>query len=267
MSNPYVDISYCFLQVSDIQTSVKWYCKLFGFQVLDISPRYAVLEISPGQVFCLTTDDNGAKDFMILGKEMDPIRERVVSHHIILEEDQDHWIVFRDPDQNGIGIWIVPETEFQIADAVVHNMIRFQPESKGESHFVIRSITDQSDYLSASEALRKECKAMGVLTNGDAVSLSKFSDQIDAFYVSLPVSGAPNRKLPEGSEYIFIPAQEYSGYPIHKSKLEELRTTQLVNRVRHSGATLRRPDQFYILEHYINDEYIEAYIPYVWSGS
>jgi predicted transcriptional regulator YdeE len=267
LSKQYVDISYCFLHVSDIQTSIKWYCELFGFQVLDVSSQNAVLEISPGQIFCLSTDDKAAKEFVILCKEVEPIRQRVIDHKISLEEDLPHWLVFRDPDHNEVGVWLVPEVDFEMPNEFIYDTIRFNLESREESHFVIRSIVDQSDYKSASEALIKDCKEIGVIPQDVAITITKFSDQVDAFYIGVPMKVAPSQNLPEGSEYIVIPAQEYSVYPIHKSKLEDQRTTQLVNRVQHSDKTLCRPNQFYILEHYIDEEYIEAYIPYVWSDT
>jgi len=270
LSKQYIDFSYDYLYVSDVQTSIQWYYKICGFQVLEMSPQHAVLEISPGQILCLTTGEEGARISVFFSKELGPIRQRLLKQNVELEEDSDHWIAFRDPDHNKIGVWIEEGAnliDFQMPNEVIHNTNRFYLETRDESYYVIRSIADQSEFQSTSEALIQQCKDIGLEPQSNAITLSKFSAQVDAFYSGVAITKTPNQKLPEGSEYLEIPAQAYSVYPIHKTKLNELRTTQLVNRVHHANKTLTRPDQFYILEHYIDEEYIEAYIPYVWNDN
>lgn len=274
MSKPYVEFSYCYLYASDIQASIKWYQKICGFQVLDVTPQYAVMETSPGQILNISTSKDSSRYFVINSydiSDIPPFRQHLLDHNIALEEDLPHWLVFKDPDLNKIGVWNNPGSmnlvDYQISDKVIHDTIRYYLDFKEESYFVIRSFADQSEFKVASEALIKECREIGVIQQGDAITISKFSDQVDVFYVGVPVAKVTIQNLPSGLEYIVIPAQEYSVYPIHKSKLEDLRTTQLVNRVQHSNTTLSRPEQFYILEHYIDDDYIEAYIPYVWNDT
>jgi predicted transcriptional regulator YdeE len=195
-----------------------------------------------------------------------------VDHDITFEEDEPRWLLFRDPDQNKIGIWLINPIDVQFDVPVwfrepMRDLIRFHLESKGELHLVVKSITNQNEIIAATTALLTECKAHGLLAQGDAIRISKFSTQVDAFYVGVPVAKAPTRNLPDSLEYIVIPKQEYTVYPIHKSKLETSMTVELTNRVQHSKEGLSRPAQFYIIEHSIDNDYIEAYIPYVWNDS
>jgi hypothetical protein len=245
---------------------------LFGFQILDITPEKAVLEVAPGRILYLSSDEKETtRDFVIIYKEVEPIRQRLLDKNIHLEEDYPWWLKFKDPDHNGIGIWSTPKfmnlVELEMAPEVIYGTIRFHLESKEESHFVIRPMEDPNEYQSVSAALISHCKAIGIVSQGAAILISRFSEQIDAFYVGVPVASAPDQ-LPEGSEFIDIPAQDYAVYPIHKTMLEgEQRKTELINRVQHSNQTLTRPEQFYIVEHDPGEDYIEAYIPYVWKDA
>lgn len=270
MSKPYVEFSYCYLYASDLQASIKWFQRICGFLVLDVTPEYAVLETTPGQILYLSRDPESSRDFVMLATEdnIQILKKYLIGNKIALEEDFPHWLVFRDQDHNKIGVWAATinlTVDYQISDKVVHDTIRYYLESKEELHFVIRSIADHSEYEASSEALIQECKKMGIVPQGDAVSITRFSNQVDAIYIGVPLLSKPSQNLPDESEHIVIPAQEYTVYPIHKSVLKDQRTTQLATRVQNKE-TLRRPEQFYILEQNVDENNIEAFIPYVWSN-
>jgi hypothetical protein len=267
VSKQFIEFSYSYLYASDIQASIKWFQKICGFLVLDVTPEYAVMETTPGQILYLSKDPDSSIEFTILATEQNI---KLLKHHLIdnkieMEFDFPHWLVFRDPDHNMIEVWAANvEVDYIIQDKVVHETIRYYLESKEQLHFLIRSIADYNEYETATEALKQECRKSGIVPQGDAVRLAMFSKQIDANYIGIPLLSKPSKSLPNESEYIVIPAQEYTVYPIHKSVWADQRTTQLVDRIRHSSSVLSRPEQFYIVEHDIDEDYVEAFIPYVW---
>lgn len=269
MSRQFIESSYCVLFASDIQASMKWYCKLFGFYVMEAAAEYAVLETSPGQILYLSTSEQASRYFVVICKDIPPSRQHLMKHDIVFEEDLPHWLVFRDPDYNKIGVWSDPGgmnlVDFEIPEWIREtnrDMIRFRMDSIDELHIVIKRITDQSDFIAASTELLEECNISGVKVLGNTIRMHKYSNQVDASYAGVPVKQATNLNLSNGLEYMSVPAQEYTVYPIQKSKMEASRTNELANRVHHSKEGLSRSGPFYILEHILDDDYIEAYIPF-----
>lgn len=268
MSKQYLEMSISTLYSSDIQASAKWYYNIFGFQLLDMNSNSAKMQVAPGVIFYLSTNEDSGRRLDLSTKRIEDLRSIIAANHIEIEEEHGtHWIAFRDPDNNIVGAWAggfgMELIETTIPDVVDHDIIRFYLIAKDETHLIATKISDQDDFANASAELSLFCKEQGLTTLGEAMTASKYAQQVDAVYVCIPIAEQPLGQMPSSIEIIRIPAQDYSVYPIHKSKVDDLRSNQIPNRVKFLENALRRPESFYVLESYKDEEYIQAYIPYV----
>ena len=106
ISRQYLELSVPTLYASDIRASAEWYRKIWGFQTLEIDSDSAAMQVVPGVVFYLSTSEDSHRDLAFSTKRMEQFRKHLAENNIVLEEEHDnHWIAFRDPDNNRVGAW------------------------------------------------------------------------------------------------------------------------------------------------------------------
>jgi catechol 2,3-dioxygenase-like lactoylglutathione lyase family enzyme len=103
VSRQYLELSIPTLYASDLQTSVKWYQQICGFQLLEFASDAATMQVTPGVIFYLSTNEDSDRGFSFSTKRIDDLRTHLAENNIVIEEDHGHWIAFRDPDNNKVG--------------------------------------------------------------------------------------------------------------------------------------------------------------------
>jgi predicted transcriptional regulator YdeE len=263
----YVDITYSKLYVSDLQKAVKWYYRAFGFQLLSINPDFATLQIAPGRILFLDRDTNAQRSIGLKTGNILAIQSQLIQAQIefVFPEDDNHtWFRLKDPDGNSIevmpGVFGLEVLKYSLPDDFV-SYILCRLESKEELHLIARKISDQSEFRAVSEELISLCQRYGMIIEGDAFTISRYTQQVDATYACVAVAEAPTDQLPDEIEYIQIPGQEYnifSNYLSHENFRE--------NHAWQHGwmdNCFSKADTIYILEYY-DDEHIHTYFPYEW---
>jgi catechol 2,3-dioxygenase-like lactoylglutathione lyase family enzyme len=106
LSKQYLDFSITTLYSSDIQVSTEWFCRMLGFQVVQLNTHSAEMKVGPGVVFYLSTDENSRRVLDLSTRHAAELKSHLIANNIKLEaEDGNNWFGFRDPDNNWIGAW------------------------------------------------------------------------------------------------------------------------------------------------------------------
>ncbi|XEC94496.1 VOC family protein [Paenibacillus tarimensis] len=103
VSRQYLELSIPTLYASDLQTSVKWYQQICGFQLLEFGSDVATMQVTPGVIFYISTNEDSDRGLSFSTRRIADFRTHLAENNIIIEEDHGHWIAFRDPDNNKVG--------------------------------------------------------------------------------------------------------------------------------------------------------------------
>lgn len=287
MSQTYVDMSYGSLYVSDLQNAIKWYYRAFGFRLLSINPSFATLQIAPGRIIFISTDPNSPRSIGFVSHNILALRRQLVQAQAVIEDnegDMNTWFLVRDPDGNAIDVWTggfgMEVMNHVVPDTLVPFTIWCSLESKDEMHIIARKISDQSEFNPLSDELISWCREQGIQTEGVAFTISKYSQQVDALYACIRLTEAPSRQLPDGAEYLHIPALDYAVF--HKEyaydppypPAEEIRMRTIhpladnfrdayQHRSNWMKGCFSKASSYYILEYY-GEASIQSYFPYSW---
>lgn len=93
VSRQYLELSIPTLYASDLQTSVKWYQQIFGFQLLEFGSDAAAMEVTPGVFFYLSTNGDSERGWLSFAtRKIADFRTHLAENNIAIEEDHGHWI-------------------------------------------------------------------------------------------------------------------------------------------------------------------------------
>ncbi|RKN77049.1 VOC family protein [Paenibacillus ginsengarvi] len=282
MNKPLVKMSSNTLFVNDLQKSIKWYYKSFGFQMVSINTDFATLEYAPGRCLFINKDKNSPRKLDFFCRNINALRRQLVDAEVDIEIDEEFHMKIVDLNGNTIHIWNnqldMDKLQASMPDLFLKNLIRCGLETKDEMHLLACIISSDSEFKTVSNQLQDWCRQHNVSVQGEAFISSHYSGQtkdvpfnpsiftgqVNASYVCIPLSSAPlKEQLPSEAQYIHIPPLDYLVFTIDYLHIDQLRQSQLKNRVHFMNSFLNKPETFYIHEYY-KDDYIYAYIPYLW---
>src|SRR5690606_13495060 len=138
ISKQYLEMSQVTLYASNIEASAKWYYEMFGFQVLEMNATHAALQLAPGVLFYLSTDEDSERQLSFSTKHWEELRRHLLSKGIeFIEEHGVHWYQFKDPDGNKVGAWKggfgMEFLETKLPEHVDNEIIRSYLTSKDET--------------------------------------------------------------------------------------------------------------------------------------
>jgi hypothetical protein len=277
----YTHMTYETIYTSDMQKTIKWYNKAFGFQILTINPDFSVVEISPGKIIEVSATVKGPLKIGFVTKNMNALIRQLERAHVEFETSDDSQLRLTDPDGNtievrtqGYGVQWLTSSVPSLHSA---ELTRCYLESKDTMHLVARRIMDDSEFEQAAEELIHGCRRKGISTEGEVFIVSDcrhtephFAGQaratkVDNLFACITITDAFDGKLLEGMEHLEIPPQDYTVFPIDYCQIDGLRTHIYGWRSNFMTWSFTRPDgNFYILEQYKDDK-IYTFIPYHWN--
>jgi hypothetical protein len=264
----HVTRSYGALYTSDLPRSCKWYYEAFGFQIVAINSDFATIEIAPGRLMFLEREDRFPRKLSFKTRNIKALKRQLNEAEINIEQENELFITVCDPDGNILDVYYSGfGTEWlshSLPDRFVRDLIRCRIESMGKMHLLARQISDDTEFKSAGHELQQFCQQHNISIDDDPIIASKYTQQVDTMFACLPVTIAPTIPLPAGMTCIHIPACDYSVFPISYLAIDDLRTSHLIHRVQWMNNSFTRPESFYILEYY-KDDNIHMYFPYEWD--
>ncbi|WP_199613766.1 VOC family protein [Paenibacillus alkalitolerans] len=282
MNKPLAKMPSGTLFVKDLQESIKWYNKAFGFQVVSINPNFSTMEYAPGRCLFFNKDEKSSRKLVFFCKNIEALRRQLVYANVEMAVDEESLIKIIDLNGNIIEVWNnkyeMNRFQASMPDFFVNVLIRCRLESRGDMHLLARSIKDDIEFEEVSEELQAWCQQHNIPVMGEPFITSQYSGQvrdepyvhtkpsgqIDKVYACIPLKNIPRNDLPADSEYIYIPPQDYTVFPIDYTYIDTLRNNELRRRSHFMNPFFRRPEgSFYIHEVY-KDDFIYAYIPYEW---
>ncbi|WP_088070940.1 VOC family protein [Gottfriedia luciferensis] len=121
MSNLFKRIDTVFLQVTDFENAVEWYCSVLGFTVRwnDVTNGYATLNIGETPLTLVRKNEqevghtNKHMQFNFYTSDIEKAYQHLVQHDVKVEKvNQDgtfKWFEFYDLDGNRLGVCSFPE--------------------------------------------------------------------------------------------------------------------------------------------------------------
>lgn len=267
MSRQFLDMSISVLYSSDFVQTIKWYHKVLGFELLEINPERAVMQMAPGRIIHISNSADTERFVCFISNQLSELRQHLGDLKIeINNDDGNYGFGFNDLDQNSVWVWSggfgMEIVQHHYNEAEMHNRIRCYLADNEDLHFIAKKIAAPDELAAVSEQLVLLCNQVGMELGGEATLLISYSDNADEFYAGIPVRLAPSNPLPEGMEYINLPQSDHTVFPFHRSRLENLKSQHLPELVNAMSDYFIRPQCFYILGKNITDAYIEFYIPY-----
>lgn len=182
LEQPLAKMPYGVLFVTDLQESIKWYHKAFGFQVVSINNDFSTMEYAPGRCLFLNRNAKDSKDLTFFCKNMKALRRQLMQAGIAIDVDEESRMRIIDPNGNVIEVWNnkyrMEHFQASMPDRTVKGLCRCRLETRGEMHLLGRSIQDDIQFGSVSSELQAWCKEQGIQIVGEPFISSLYSGQV-----------------------------------------------------------------------------------------
>ncbi|MCC2685598.1 MAG: hypothetical protein K0R75_2497, partial [Paenibacillaceae bacterium] len=129
---------------SDLQRSAKWYYKAFGFYITIMNQDFAIVEMMPGRILCISTLIKKPMKVGFITKNMNALKRQLIKENIPFELEEENQLKVQDPDGNTIVIrssgYGVENLKAFAPEQTFRWRTRVRLETRDEMHLIAKKI-------------------------------------------------------------------------------------------------------------------------------